>query len=198
MSLNISINELTQPTIEINNSISDLSNNIKRYLDISFNKDTKAQVEDKYYTFKNQYDLILNTLRSVYANANTQTTLKDIGRHQQQNIALKSTLKTKQEELALADARLESISTRYEAPSYAQTIGAIFRPFRKISYLIIVPLIFLMILTSFWLLRPDSISQIQNIKLPGINIGSNPFAGASAPSINNGFNKNIAALAKLR
>ncbi len=189
-------------TADIINDISGQTNllirDISGYIDISFNTDTRVNKENKYYGFKGRVDLIQNTLKSIYATDSNKNTLQDIGRYQQQNIALKSTLKTKKEELALAEARLDSITTRYEKPSYAQTIGGILRPFRKISYLIIVPLIFLMILTSFWLLRPGSVAKIASLKLPGMTSSSNIFKFASAPSINSNFNKEIAQLAKLR
>lgn len=98
---------------------------------------------------------ITDVLTDAETAGNTQAALREIGELQQTVSSYKDTLKKAKEELVVAEARLASIATRKTSSSYEQVFGYIFRPFRKASYLVLIPLIFLMIITILWLLRPD-------------------------------------------
>ena len=114
--------------------------------------------------------------------------LKEIGALQQTIKNSKATLKKLKEELQVAEAREDSIKNRDTQSSYPQTFGYIFRPFRRLSYTIIVPLIFVMLITAAYVVwsAPASIRINKSMNMPR----------ASAPPMNNSFNVKMKELFK--
>lgn len=115
--------------------------------------------------------------------------LKEVGTLQQDIKNAKETLKKLNDELNVAEAREDAIKNRNTESSYAQTFGYIFRPFRRMSYAVIVPIIFVMICTATYLVW----TAPSHIKITG---GIPSVIGrASAPPANN-FNKQMKQLFK--
>jgi hypothetical protein len=120
--------------------------------------------------------------------ANQKNKLKEIGALQQTIKNSKTTLKKLKDELNVAESREDAIKNRDTQSSYAQTFGYIFRPFRRLSYTIIVPLIFVMLITAGYVVwtAPASIHLNKSMNIPR----------ASAPPMNNSFNKQMKELFK--
>jgi hypothetical protein len=174
----------TQWVTSKRNEVNQKIQGTETFLNSQFGTATATSKTSMYDNLKSINVELSDTLTNYYKEPSTQMQLREIARLQQQNMSLRKTAADKKEELSLAEARLESIQTRHEKPSYAQTIGYIFRPFRRISYIIIVPLIFAMILASVWLLKPG--------QMPGFM----PTVSAAKVGVSN-FNRQIAELGKL-
>ena len=119
--------------------------------------------------------------------SNYKVKLNQIGQLQQTIKSRKADLKKLTDELEVAEAREDAIKNRNEESSYAQTFGYIFRPFRRLSYAIIVPLIFIMVVASVYLLwtSPTTMKISTTQSLPQ----------ASAPPANN-FNAQLKKMLK--
>jgi hypothetical protein len=101
------------------------------------------------------------------------TTLNEIGNLQQDIIDKKAKLKAAKNELDIANTRQKMIKGRDKESSYAQTFGYIFRPFRRMSYTIIVPLILALFLTGLFMIwttkYPSSITGMPVASAPPLN-----------------------------
>jgi hypothetical protein len=93
----------------------------------------------------------------------------------------KDDLKKLKDELIVAEEREKGIKNRNIETSNSQTFGYLFRPFRRISYAVIAPLIFIMICISAYLVLTAP-------KKIGLNSSSGSFNSSSSSSLNN-FNK---------
>jgi hypothetical protein len=114
-----------------------------------------------------EMDNINKTLTDKLSNAevrNSSSKLSDIGIFQQNIKSLKEKAKKLSDELSISESRETSIKTRSSESSYAQAFGYLFRPFRRVSYPIIVILIFILILVSIWLVYQIMNNTSQNIQ----------------------------------
>jgi hypothetical protein len=150
-------------------------------------------------TKKNNINEKLNILKqirkkftNILSNAEMQSQrqkLREIGELQQTNKSKLETINKLNDELKIAEAREDAIKNRNVESSYSQTFGYIFRPFRRVSYAIIVPLIFIIICMSIYLISTISANIKLNKKMTSI------LPIASAPPVNN-FNKQMKELFK--
>lgn len=164
-------------------------------LDSSIEK-MKANTKDDYYRIQAEANLngLYNARKELTellndAEASQQKTkLKEIGVLQQTIKNSKQTLKKLKDELSVAEAREDAIKNRDQQSSYMQTFGYIFRPFRRLSYTIIVPLIFVMLITAAYVVwsAPASVRMNRSVNM----------SRASAPPMNNSFNKQMKELFK--
>lgn len=164
--------------------------NAKRFLKTyisSSGKDEKAYNEflllhDGISSALNDLNYVHTSLTDILGSNETvsaATTLKEIGNLQQDIIDKKAKLKVAKNELDIANTRQKMIKGRDKESSYPQTFGYIFRPFRRMSYTIIVPLIFALFLTGLFMIWNTKAGNGLSI---GINTG---MPVASAPSLNN-------------
>ena len=138
----------------------------------------------------NEITNLNNELSRIFNNTKTRsyrTKLNEIGSMQLKIKSRKDDLKKLSDELEVAEAREDAIKNRNEESSYPQTFGYIFRPFRRLSYAIIVPLIFIMVVASVYLLwtSPTTMKISTAQSLPQ----------ASAPPANN-FNAQLKKIFK--
>jgi hypothetical protein len=197
-------------TTDVMDQIDASLNILKTYSDVQLNTDlTNADAYLKNYisssprneTFLTSFETIRNKINGKIAEmekinkiltdkvsnaelANNTNKLSDIGIFQQQIKSLKEKVNKLSDELSIAESRESSIKTRKSESSYAQTFGYLFRPFRRISYPIIVILIFILILVCIWL-----VYEIINAK--PLNISS-----ATSMITNSKLNTNIQKLFK--
>jgi hypothetical protein len=144
---------------ELNTDLTNADSYLSRYIassprNQSFLSSFEA-IRNKINTKIAQLDDINKILTDKVSNAelrNSTAKLSDIGIFQQQIKSLKEKVKKLSDELSIAETREQSIKTRSSESSYAQTFGYLFRPFRRISYPIIVILIFILILICIWLI----------------------------------------------
>jgi hypothetical protein len=153
----------------------------------------------QFEAIRNEIDGNLNTLKNTRIrltkklsdeeSMSYKSKLTEIGTLQQDTKNAKETLKQLNDELNVAESREDAIKNRNTESSYAQTFGYIFRPFRRASYAVIVPLIFIIMCASVYIVWTAPTNIKFNIGIPSI------VPKASAPPVNN-FNKQMKELFK--
>ena len=178
-------------TSNLAGDITNAKTNLADYIENAGNKSNADIAYEKFYNAHtkinnkfNELTGLRKQLTSILAGNETVTVaqkLKEVGNLQQDIIDKKAKLKEVKSELDIANTREKAIKERNVNPSYPQTFGYIFRPFRRMSYTVIVPLIFALFLTAIFLIWNTT---------PGVSItrSNNFMAMASAPPANN-FNK---------
>jgi hypothetical protein len=174
-------NDIDQQLAALNRATGNETGNDKTLLDSYYN-----EMNNNLYKIK-RINRLLSTDLNDKESSDYKTKLKKIGELQETIKNRKEKVKQQMDELEVAEAREDSIKNRNEESSYAQTFGYIFRPFRRISYAIIVPLIFIIIVLSVYLIWTTPI---------GMKITTqNTFPRASAPPANN-FNAQMKKIFK--
>ncbi len=191
------VNTVTNITGYINTELSSEIDKADGFLSSYLNTKNQGQLA-LFETQRNNINSKLNRLKKLRKDLTEKLSnsemrsqkqkLQEIGTLQQTNKAKTDTLHTLKNELEVAEARENAIKNRNSESSYMQTFGYIFRPFRRVSYAIIVPLIFIMICMSVYLVWTAPVS----LKL---NMGSSVLPAPSAPPANN-FNKQLKGLFK--
>ena len=148
----------------------------------------RNEIDGNLNTLKNTRTLLTKKLSDQEA-MSYKSKLTEIGTLQQDTKNAKETLKQLNDELNVAESREDAIKNRNTESSYAQTFGYIFRPFRRASYAVIIPLIFVMICISVYIIWTAPTNIKFNIGIPSI------VPRASAPPANN-FNKQMKELFK--
>jgi hypothetical protein len=161
-------------------NINSAKSNLKTYI-LSSGKD-KAHYDDFLVSHEainsalNDLNYVHKTLTDILGSNETvsaATKLKEIGDLQQDIIDKKAKLKAAKNELDIANTRQKMIKGRDKESSYAQTFGYIFRPFRRMSYTIIVPLILALFLTGLFIIwttkYPSSITGMPVASAPPLN-----------------------------
>jgi hypothetical protein len=157
---------------ELNTDLTNADSYLKQYISSSPRNQSFLtsfeRIRNKINAKIAEMDNINKTLTDKLSNAevrNSSSKLSDIGIFQQNIKSLKEKAKKLSDELSISESRETSIKTRSSESSYAQTFGYLFRPFRRISYPIIVILIFILILVSIWLVYQIMNNKTQNISV---------------------------------
>jgi hypothetical protein len=176
--------------------IEQADNFLKNYLQ---NTTANATSLTQFETMRNEIDAKLNLLKKTRKDltnkladeeaASYKSKLTEIGTLQQDTKNAKDTLKQLNDELKVAEAREDAIKNRNINSSYAKTFGYIFLPFRRASYAVIIPLIFVMICLSAYIVWTAPTNIKFNIGIPSVVLR------ASAPPANN-FNKQMKEIFK--
>ena len=163
--------------------------NLDNYINNNFSNSDSQQHVNKYDELQKVYedavqlknDILYSFSPSEAMNLSApldesnKSLLKEFGPLKEEIKAHKKTLIAAKNELSLAESREKAIKNRDIETSNQQVFGHIFRPFRQLSYVIIVPIIFLMVVMAGWIIwsaTPVKFTISKSVSAPTNNLNA--------------------------